>query len=195
MFISIIFMANLIFVIFADIIVNNDVLEGGFTELSQNILILGCGLIYVYKAHKNSKFRVCNSLVAILFSLFFIRELDAFFDELFFHGAWLYICYTILLLAFLHYNRQLREIIEEFLEYSKTPQFASLVLGLVLLLVVSRIFGHKEIWKTACSNVSASFDVNLYYRPIKNVAEEGMELIAYGVLFLSAANPFSSDKN
>lgn len=181
-------------VVFIDIRLYHNIHECGLTEKLQMFLILCCGLLYFLLSLLKNKFRLCNSLVAILFSLFFIRELDAFFDNVLFHGAWFYIVLWILSLTFISYLRKRNEIVEEFVEYSKTTNFALLALGLVLLIIVSRIFGYKVIWKTICSDYATVGDVNMLYRPIKNLVEEGMEVISYVVLLFSAIHSFVTNK-
>lgn len=193
----IIFASTLMVVILTDVVANKNVIEGGLTEKIQILLIVGCGLLYAIQAYKDTSFRVCNSLVAILFSLFFIRELDAFFDNMFFHGAWFYIVLEILLLSFLYFYQDWRNILSEFVEYTKTPRFVLLISGLVSLIFLSRLIGYKDIWKALFFNIPADniYELEKYYRPFKNVAEEGVEVISYLALFLSALNPFPSHKN
>ncbi|MBO7298869.1 MAG: hypothetical protein J6V41_03530 [Kiritimatiellae bacterium] len=181
-------------IVYIDTVLYHNVLEGGITEKLQIFLILGCGSLYLLHSLLKNEFRLCNSLVAILFSLFFVRELDAFFDNVFFHGSWFYIVFVILCFTFLYYIRKRYEIVEEFVEYSKTTNFALLALGLVLLLVVSRFFGYKGIWKIMCSDLATMYDVNILYRPIKNLVEEGMEVVAYVVLLFSAVHLFFTNK-
>lgn len=190
------FSTALMIVVLTDVIVNKNVIESGLTERIQILLIVGCGLLYAISAVKNEEFKKCNSLVGTLFSLFFIRELDAFFDKVFFHGARFYIVLEILLLSFLYFYQDWRKILSEFVEYTKTPRFVLLISGLVSLIFLSRLIGYKEIWKTLFLNIPADniYDFRIHYRPFKNVAEEGVEVISYLTLFLSALNPFSSHK-
>lgn len=192
----ILFASILIYAVIIDVIANKNVVEGGLTEKIQILLIVGSGTLYTIKAKKNQDFENIYYLIVVLFLLFFVRELDAFFDNMFFHGAWFYVVLEILLLAFLHFKDNWKDVIKEFLEYTKTSQFLLLVFGLVSLTFLSRLMGYKEIWKALFFNIPADniYDLEEYYRPFKNVAEEGMEVVSYLALFLSALNPFSSHK-
>ena len=81
----------------------------------------------------------------------------------------------------------------DFLDFTKTPKFLLLVWGLISLLLLSRLLGYKEIWKTLflampIENIS---DFEVLYRPFKNIVEESVEIISYLALFLSALDPFS----
>lgn len=187
------FSSVLMLVVMADVVATKNVLEGGMTEKIQIILIAGAGVLYSLQAIKSEKFRNCNSLTAIMFLLFFIRELDAFFDDLFFHGAWFYIVLIVLLSTFLYFRKRIKETVFEFVDFTKTPRFILIVFGLISLLLLSRLFGYKEVWKTFFNKISMdnAVELNSLYRPCKNLAEEGVEIISYLALFLSALNPFA----
>lgn len=180
-----------------DVMVNKNIVEGGLTEKIQLILIAGAGSLYAFRGIRQNEFKLCNILVSILFLLFFVRELDAYFDNLFFHGAWFYIVLEILLLSFLYFRDLWRDVLAEIVGYSKTQNFLLFVFGIIVLIFLARIFGHKVIWKTLFFNIPAEniTDLEQYYRPFKNVAEEVTEVIAYLALFISALNPFSSKKS
>lgn len=186
----------LITVVLIDVTTNKNVIEGGLTEKIQILLIVGSGFLYAIQAIKGKDFKRCNSLVAVLFSLFFVRELDAFFDNIFFHGAWFYVDLEILLLTFLYFYGNFKGVLREFVRYTQTPRFVLLVSGLISLIFLCRLIGYKEIWKELFLNIPIDgiSEYEKHYRPFKNVAEEASEIIAYLILFFSAINPFSNEK-
>ncbi len=192
----ILFSMSLITAVLIDVITNKNVIEGGLTEKIQILLIVGCGFLYAIQAIKGKDFKRCNSLVAVMFSLFFVRELDAFFDNVFFHGAWFYVVLEILLLTFLYFYGNFQGILREFVRYTQTPRFVLLVSGLISLIFLCRLIGYKEIWKELFLNIPIDgiSEYEKHYRPFKNVAEEASEIIAYLILFFSAINPFSNEK-
>lgn len=187
------FSTVIISAVITEVMVNKNVDEGCLTEKIQVLLVAGCFILYAIHAIRNIKYRLSNSLVAILFLLFFVRELDAFFDNVFFHGAWFYIVLIILIFSFLYYYKRIHLVLNDFLDFTKTPKFLLLVWGLISLLLLSRLLGYKEIWKTlfVAMPIENITDFEVLYRPFKNVVEESVEIISYLALFLSALDPFS----
>lgn len=187
------FSTVIISAVITEVMVNKNVDEGCLTEKIQVLLVAGCFILYAIHAIRNIKYRLSNSLVAILFLLFFVRELDAFFDNVFFHGAWFYIVLIILIFSFLYYYKRIHLVLNDFLDFTKTPKFLLLVWGLISLLLLSRLLGYKEIWKTLFVEMPIEniTDFEVLYRPFKNVVEESVEIISYLALFLSALDPFS----
>ena len=187
------FSTVIISAVITEVMVNKNVDEGCLTEKIQVLLVAGCFILYAIHAIRNTKYRLSNSLVAILFLLFFVRELDAFFDDVFFHGAWFYIVLIILIFSFLYYYKRIHLVLNDFLDFTKTPKFLLLVWGLISLLLLSRLLGYKEIWKTLflAMPIENITDFEVLYRPFKNIVEESVEIISYLALFLSALDPFS----
>jgi hypothetical protein len=187
------FSTVIISAVITEVMVNKNVDEGCLTEKIQVLLVAGCFILYAIHAIRNIKYRLSNSLIAILFLLFFVRELDAFFDNVFFHGAWFYIVLIILIFSFLYYYKRIHLVLNDFLDFTKTPKFLLLVWGLISLLLLSRLLGYKEIWKTlfVAMPIENITDFEVLYRPFKNVVEESVEIISYLALFLSALDPFS----
>lgn len=188
------FSSLILFAVVNDVMVNKNISEGSLTEKIQLCLIIGCCASYAIQAIRYTKFRTSNSLISILFLLFFVRELDALFDNIFFHGAWLNIVLIILLLSFLYYHKRIHLVLNDFSVFTKTPRFLLFVWGLISLILLSRLLGIKEIWKTLFFNIPADniCELEIYYRPFKNVVEESVEIISYLALFLSALDPFSA---
>ena len=172
--------------IFLDVIIHQNIIESSFVEFGQEGLLLFTSAIFTQLAiHK----RMGGLwLVAGFFSCMFIRELDAYFD-LIVHGAWKY--FALALIAFVFYQawRLGKEnTIATLASFMKSRAYTFIFIGLLIVLVFSRLFGIGELWETIMANH--------FNRTVKNVVEEGTELWGYALIFWGALNYlFASKKN
>lgn len=145
--------------------------EGTLVEYMEQFLLTLTILCYAYIAKHNPTFRRFGVLVMGFFLCMLIRELDMFFDQLVFHGFWVYPASIVAASAILYSLTNRAETAEQFAAFVKHRHFALLCLGLVLLLVFSRLFGMGSLWREVLDEG--------YVRAAKNIAEEGTELMAY----------------
>ncbi|KKD60392.1 membrane protein [Grimontia sp. AD028] len=152
--------------------------EGTLVEYMEQFLLALTILCYAYIAKQNPTFRHFGALVVGFFLCLLIRELDMFFDQLVFHGFWAYPASIVAASAILYSLTNKAETAEQFAAFVKHRHFALLCLGLVLLLVFSRLFGMGSIWRELLDEG--------YVRAAKNIAEEGTELMAYVIIFYAS---------
>ena len=147
-----------------------------FVEFSQEFLILLSSALFGYLALKKDRrglWLVCGFLGCM-----FIRELDEYFD-LIFHGSWFYLAITYAAISiFLALREGLAKALKDLAEYMTNKYFVTMSCGMALILVYSRLIGMKLIWKII---MAENFS---YY--VKNVIEEGTELIGYAFIFVGS---------
>ncbi|MEI8634542.1 hypothetical protein P4S72_25985 [Vibrio sp. PP-XX7] len=147
--------------------------ETSMTEYMQQIL-LGIAVIAFYRV-KTQRYSLRHG--AILISGFFlvlsIRELDFLFDYIR-HGFWVYPALAVTGAAIFYAAGAKKQIVNQLAEILSAPNMRILVCGLFLLLVFSRLFGMGPFWKMIMQDH--------YMRGVKDVAEEGIELLCYGLI-------------
>lgn len=158
-------------------ILDRDCPEVGVVEFTQSALVLGIIIILAIILRRRPDLRGGTWLAFGFFLDILIREQDAFLDHVF-HGFWVCPALIVAVVSICLALRFRKTIVSSFVHIRTSRHFDLLALGLSLLLVFSRIFGNKIIWKA----VIAQDD----FRIVKHVAEEGMELLSYVVLMLWA---------
>lgn len=103
-----------------------------------------------------------------------IREHDFLFD-LIRHGAWVYPALAVTLAALLMALIWRHTVIGPMAAFTRLQGYHQLILGLVVVLVFSRVFGTGSLWRA----VMLDEYQNLY----KSVIQEGLEL--FGYLFIA----------
>ncbi|KAA0874617.1 hypothetical protein [Nitrincola tapanii] len=159
--------------------------ERGFTEISQELLIFLSSALFVVLAVKLTEQRGLMVLVAGFFLSMFIRELDALFDYIR-HGFWKYpvaLVVTISLAVAAFYRQQL---LPSMAAATRSAGFAYILAGIAILLVFSRVFGTSSFW-TAILDSGVGVAAPAL---VKNVVQEGLELLAYVLIFYGATGVY-----
>ncbi|MDD9178153.1 MULTISPECIES: hypothetical protein [Aliivibrio] len=165
-------------VIRTDIIVlKNGLSENSLTEYYQQFLLLVVIISFTYIAVVNKQARAFATLIIGFFSCMFIRESDGVLDKVY-HGFWLVpaliVAFTCLFLAF----KNRKGLLSTSARFFDSRYFYTLSCALVIILVFSRLAGMNYLWQTLLDGH--------YIRTIKNLAEEGTELLGYSLLAYSA---------
>jgi len=150
--------------------------EESYTEMGQELLLLLMVIIGSLTAKKFKQYRIFILFLVAFSAVFFIREFNNYLSDNFFDGAWQTAALAVLLpsVYFLFKNRN--QLKNEALELKESAPFALIMMGGLQLIVFSRIYGNKQIWK--------DFMGEQYIRLIKEVSEESIELMAYAVIFV-----------
>lgn len=151
--------------------------EASFTENLQLVFIALTIFSFIRFRRENPKFRHMSILIIGFFCVIFIRECDGVLDEIR-HGFWIVPALAVTALACFFGFRKPQKCLQEGLEMLASP-LVLVIAGLVLLLVWSRLFGMNAFWKCLMEDS--------YMRTVKVAAEEGSELLAYGLIFTGAA--------
>ena len=157
-------------------------IENSIIEQVQFGLLILCTVLVAAAAARRRDGRAGYALVASFFACMAIRECDNFFDKLLFHGAWfpfvLAVAAAAIVAAVLHWKQThagMAAIVRD-------TYFGLLSAGLSVILVFSRILGHKSIWITIYRDICGEEKAEALSRAMKNLAEEGTELFGYTLL-------------
>jgi hypothetical protein len=137
-------------------------------SLLSSLICIGFAL-----SKSNGNFQFIFYLIFGLSTAALIREQDIYFEQWIGHGAWPYPVYLVL--AFVAYKvyKGRTEVGEQFVRYMATKSYAFMTFGIITVFLFSRLYGRTEFWETVMEEK--------YFRSVKNVSEEGIEL--YGYLF------------
>ncbi|WP_167482744.1 hypothetical protein [Enterovibrio baiacu] len=161
------------------LILKNGLSERSLTEYSEQILLAATVYCYLFVAYAQPACRRFMALVSGFFAVLLIRELDLFFDEAISHGFWVYPATFVAASALIYALSNREETMKGFNAFVSHKEFPLLSFGLVLLLVFSRLFGMGSLWEDALGDG--------YVRVVKNMVEEGTELMAYFIILYSSA--------
>lgn len=149
--------------------------EGGVVEIVQSAVVLGIVFALAIVICRRPDLRGGVWLMFGFFLDILIREQDALLDHVY-HGFWVCPALVVALVCICLAFRSHETLAASFAHVRANRHFDLLALGLSMLLVFSRIFGNKIIWKAVVGHDD--------FRVAKHVAEEGVELLGYMVLFL-----------
>ncbi|MEL0628673.1 hypothetical protein [Psychromonas aquatilis] len=151
--------------------------EYSMTEYLQELLLLSTVLVYSYIAYKKTSHRHFAVLLAGFFCCLLIREFDALLDKIQ-HGFWVYPALLVALSSIIYALKDLSQTLRTFSQFVQHKHFITLNLGMVMLLVFSRIFGMGDLWEGILGED--------YDRLVKRVVEEGLEVLGYTIIFYAA---------
>jgi len=146
-------------------------------EWLQELFLLLIVLMHVWMAVKKPESRQALVLVAGFFLCLFIREFDFLLDEIR-HGFWFYIAMAVCLPALVYAASALSKTVAGLAAYCRGEGFALTLSGLIIVMGFARVFGMYKLW------LGTGFEGNM--RLIKNLVEEGSELMAYGLMLLGS---------
>lgn len=167
-------------VTYADIVTQGWIPDNSYTEALQESLLVCCVGIFSFIAVKykaKGLWLVAGFLLTML-----IREWDSVFDELF-HGAWKYFAVpAALFFIWAAFRGGMAKVFEDLAAFVQKKSFFVLKLGLVIVLLLSRIMGMRE--------VIVLFAGTDFPYEIKNFLEEGTELMGYLTIFAASCRYF-----
>lgn len=146
-------------------------------EVGQEVFLLAAALFMSVAAKKNKAYSGGLWLIAGFLTALFIRELDAWLDDIF-HGSWKY--FLIVYLVWLGYTiwKAGREtILPGLAHFIRSRAFPLMLVGTVIVLAYSRIYGYKGMWSIYAGDCS--------WNAVKTLSEEATELVGYALMFYS----------
>ncbi|MEZ9516825.1 hypothetical protein AB4359_17370 [Vibrio splendidus] len=152
------------------ILLNGNVGEISVTEMLQQILLIIASGSFAYLARDKREVKHAALLISAFFGVMFIREMDFWFDKIA-HGAWIVPALLVACSAVFYAIKNGKRTIDQLALILASPHMNLLVIGVMLLLVFSRLFGMGSFWHNVMGDD--------YVRVVKNIAEEGTELLAY----------------
>ncbi len=150
--------------------------ENSVTEYTQEGLILLSAILFGVGAWQRPESRGFLVLVAGLFGCMFVRELDHLLDRVV-HGFWVYPAVLLAVTSIVYARFCGRTVIAPMALYTQTRSYVYLSIGLLIVIVFSRIFGSNSLWRELMGG-----DYQWGYKMIIQEALElsGYVLIAYG---------------
>ena len=155
-------------------ILKTNLSEYSLTELTQEFLLLTSFIILFIRTYKNKENSVFLTLLAGLFLVMLIREGDYFWDKIM-KGLWTILALSTFLITIYLANKQRKTIIPSLSTYWNTRGFGYLIIGLLIVLIFSRIFGTGDLWRAILKEN--------YVGRYKTAIQEGLELFGYLITF------------
>ncbi len=141
-----------------------------FTEYAQETLLLlmiaVCALGARYPVHRH----IHVFLIAVA-TVSFIREFNNLLGDFWKLGV-----LVVLIPAVWFFYRNFQSLKREFEQVGETYSFAIILMGGLILHVFSRFYGYRTIWMETMEDN--------YTRAVIRVSEEGIELLAYSIVFI-----------
>lgn len=150
--------------------------EFGYLQVAQSLLLFGCAVLLFYQAWRGSAFRELAACLGLFFLILLVRENDQPLELFLPHGSWKYIALVPLAALVIKVWRNRRAVTAQVKEYAGSFAFGVMASGM-LVLVFSRLFGRASFWEQLMGDG--------YIRKVKMVAEEGIEFLAMGMIFIA----------
>lgn len=156
--------------------------ELGAVETAETVFAITTALIFLLAGRMDSRSEPCAVVVATLLFCAFVRESDYLLDEMVGRHAWKVIVTLILVLLVFYAMRNLHRIVDSVSHFVMQPSFGVFMSGVLVLIIFSRLFGYGPFWKELIEGS--------YYRVIKTIVEEGVELMGYFLILVSSCEYF-----
>ncbi|KGJ96920.1 hypothetical protein [Colwellia psychrerythraea] len=164
----------------------NNLSERSLTELFQQLLLLASIAIFIWSSIKVEESRTLFVLVAGFFGCMFLRELDYYFDMIV-HGFWLYPTLLLASLVITYSIKNNKHLISSVRSFSQTNAYFNILVGLVIIMIFSRLFGSGTLWKEVMNDD--------YHHIYKTIIQEGLELFGYVFVFIGSFHQLRNVKN
>ena len=151
---------------------NSFVTENSFTEIGQEAILFLVFAIYLFLGFKWKAIQPVSNIISLFFLISFIREFNNYFEH------WIYPVAVIMIITVLLIIRDWKKIWKGVPEFFSLPVSNWLISGFLITYVFSRLFGRGKLWRILYNDET--------YRYAKNVAEEGIELLGYSLILISA---------
>ncbi len=151
--------------------------EASATEIAQELLLLISAVMFWSAATRSVEMRPILQLAAGLFAAMLVRELDYFWDQVT-HGFWVYPMTMVAAIAIISAGQQRTAVLSAWAKYAQTKSYLLVLVGLLIILVLSRTFGSQLLWRPILGNSDVALT--------KTVIQEGLELFGYLFVFWGA---------
>lgn len=152
--------------------------EQSLTEWLEVVCALISALCFLLVARFDRVLRPVAGMLVALCAMMWIREADFLLDVHVFDGAWQLLVTAVLIGIALYLWWQPDSVSASIRAYSQQPSAGILLSGFLVLFVFSRLFGRETFWQGVMGE--------RYQRVVKNIAEEGTEIMGYGLILIAA---------
>jgi len=146
--------------------------------------MLSC-VVFFWSAVKVKSSRTLFVLISAFFGCMLLRELDFYFDKIT-HGFWFYPTLVLALSAIYYALKNNKNISSSALMFKNKQAYFNILVGLVIIMVFSRLFGSGSLWKEVMGDD--------YQHLYKTIIQEGLELFGYLFLFIGSCYQFMDVK-
>ncbi|MFI8418062.1 hypothetical protein ACQKDS_14285 [Serratia sp. NPDC078593] len=164
---------------------HNFVHEMSLTEFAQEILLAIIVFSFFISAKRHPLYRHSRVLIGGFFLCMLIRELDFVFDYLH-HGAWVWLALFTTVVCVWYAIRQPKATVDGLAHFFTHSSYGMMCAGLLCILVFSRLFGMHQLWQDLM--------LDRYDRVVKNMVEEGCEILGYALCFFATCSYLSRNK-
>ena len=160
--------------------------EYGVVENIQlGFLIVSAG-IFTWESFIFKKHAALLLFLASLCALGSCRELDGFFDDNLPIVSWKFgFLFPVAALINLWRNRKIAR--ESFFQFLETPAFNLMFMAVLIGLALAQVLGHRSFIATVLGEEKSA-------RAVRRILEEGTEVVAYFLIFLSTFECYFSFK-
>lgn len=152
--------------------------EHSATEKMQDTFAFLTSVLFLIGAWLSKSLRPAAIIVATLSGMMFIREFDAFLDENLFDGAWQALVVVLITSSAVYLFKQAYPVKPSMVEFSRLSSAGIFLSGFLVIMAFSRLIGRGSFWEAVMGDA--------YMRVVKNIAEEGTELMGYALLLIAA---------
>ncbi|WP_233593058.1 hypothetical protein [Candidatus Pantoea deserta] len=172
------FLVVMMSAIYIDVNWMNDAMhETSLTETLQEVMLASIALIFFWSARSRPAQRGALILIGGFYSCMLIRELDFLFDAIE-QGCWLWFALATAAACLALALRSPRGTLDGLVGFVIDRSWLMTASGLLVVLVFSRLFGMHQLWQHLM--------LDGYNRVVKNMAEEGTELLGYSICWLAS---------
>ncbi len=174
--------------------------EKSLIENVQRLYLAIISVIFFFYAFRHKKFRGGFVLIGGFVLCMLIRENDELSDR-WFHGSWKYFVLLVAFICIIYAVKHAKTSLDGLCYFIKTRHYAIFVTGLIVVLLISRLFGVGEIWTTIMQDDYVSVVINIvgeygkldnysvirddYVGVVKNIVEEYSELVGYTIMLFA----------
>ena len=152
--------------------------EHSIVEYSQTACLLLAAAFFYVGARRSDHWRALCVGFTFAATIAAVREQDSFLDQYVFDGAWQVIVFGLVVGLVVYLKRHGRGVGGQVTSYAETRAAGLLASGFLIVFVFSRLFGKQAFWKAVMGEG--------YQRVVKNIVEEGVELLGYSLLTIAA---------
>lgn len=172
------FLVVMMSAIYIDVNWMNDAMhETSLTETLQEVMLASVAVMFFWSARHRPAQRGALILIGGFYCCMLIRELDFLFDRIE-QGSWIGCALATAAACLALALRAPRATLNGLVSFVIDRNWLMTASGLLIVLVFSRLFGMHQLWQHLM--------LDGYNRVVKNMAEEGTELLGYSICWLAS---------
>lgn len=159
------------------VVLGSDLGELSITETLQLVMLAIASWSFFNLSKHMPELKHAAILISGFFAVLMIREMDYWMDMIH-SGSWVFPALTVTALACAKAYQGGKGSVNEMARILRNPHMKLLIGSVMLLFVFSRLYGMGSFWRHVMDES--------YIRDVKNISEEGIELLCYSLIALSA---------